>query len=188
MICGLETQKRLHKIFRHKIREWKKSELIKGVVLTYHFKESKETDSLHVCLDIPAVKKLRKGSIQLPHETIKQIPSEIMSKMEQNSSQKQIMLEIRDYELEIERDKVKNQSQGIPYYREAPVEEILRFASIGTEIALQILDFQETGKQHWASEKDLVSFILLRLRKELGESYFWLPEAFHFVWNPLLRG
>jgi len=34
--------------------------------------------------------------------------------------------------------------------------------------------------------KKLADVILLRLAKELGADYPWMPEAFHFVVNPML--
>lgn len=187
LLCGLEAQHRLHHVFRHKIENWEKQELVKGTVLTYHFHRPRvPTDSLYVCLDIPAVKEPRKRSIQLSSEAIEQIPSEIMSSMKQICSQNQIKLEIKDYEFAIRKEKARKESQDVPYYRGASVEEILRFASVGTKIALQILDLVETGEPHWTLDKELASFILSRLKKELGENYFWLPEGWHFVCNPLL--
>jgi len=183
--CGREVQQRLHNIFRHKIKDWEKRELVKGAVLTYHF-QNDPTDSLYVCLDIPSVKEPTKRSVQLPNETIEQTPSEIIGTMKQICGQNQIKLEIRDYELETREAKIRKESQGIPYYRGAPVEEILRFASVGTKIALQVLDLLETGERHWTSDKELACFVLSRLKEELGENYFWLPEGWHFVCNPLL--
>jgi len=132
------------------------------------------------------VKKPRKRSLQLPEEAIEQIPSEIVTNIEQICSQNQISLKIMDYELEIQNEKASKESQGIQYYRGATVEDVLLFASVGTKIALQILDRMETAEQLWISDKELASFILSRLKKELGENYFWLLEGFHFVCNPLL--
>lgn len=185
MLCGREVQQRLHIIFRHKVRDWEKRELVKGIVLTYHF-SGVPTDSLYVCLNIPSVKEPRKRSIQLPREAIEQIPSEIMSDMEQICLQNHIKLEIKDYELAIGRAKVRKESQGVLYYRGASVEEILRFASVGTKIAFQILDLVETRERHWTLDKELACFILSRLKEELGENCSWLPEGWHFVCNPLL--
>ena len=66
------------------------------------------------------------------------------------------------------------------------MKEILRFASVGTKIALQILHVVEDGERPWSSDKELANFILSQLTEELGENYFWLREAFHFMCNPLL--
>lgn len=181
LLCGREAQQRLYNTFRHRIKDWEKREFVKEAVLTYHFHTPRApADSLYVCLNIPTVKKPHKRAIQLPSEAIKQIPSEIMSNMKQICGQSRIKLEIRDYEFSLKRNKAWR------LYRNAPVEEILRFASVGTKIAIQILDLVEIGKRPWASNKELASFILSRLKKELGESYFWLREGFHFVCNPLL--
>lgn len=168
MLCGREVQQRLHTIFRHKARDWEKRELVKGTVLTYHF-SGVPADSLYVCLNIPSVKEPHKRSIQLPREAFKQIPSEIMNDMEQICAQNQIKLEIKDYELGIRRAKARKESQGVSYYKGAPVEEILRFASVSTRIALQILDLVETCERHWTLDKKLARFILSRLKEELGE-------------------
>jgi hypothetical protein len=182
--CGRETQLKLHKIFRHKIKEWEGQGLVKGAVLTYHF-ENKPTDSLYVCLDISTIKETHEH-VQLPNATIKQIPFEIMSCIEQVCSENQIDLEIRDYELAIREAKKEKESQGEPYYRGASVEEIIRFASVGTKIAFQILNSLESGEHRWGTDHELARFILSRLREELGDNYFWLPEGWHFVCNPLL--
>lgn len=180
LLCGRETQWRLHKIFRHEIGDWEKRGLVKGAVLTYHF-EDKPTDSLYVCLDIPAVKTPRERRVLLSSETIEQISPEIMSSMKRICEQNQINFEVKDYEFVCERTKA-----GEKLYRNAPTEEVLRFASVGTKIALQILDVVETGERPWTSDKELARFILSRLKEELGKNYFWLPEGWHFVCNPLL--
>lgn len=181
LLCDGETQQKLHKIFRHKIRDWKKRELVKDAVLTYHFQvPSVQSDSLYVCLDIPSIKKPLKRSVQLPKEIIDQIPSTIMNNVKQVCDQKGIELQIRDYEFALTLGKSGR------HYRNASIEQILRFASVGTKIALQILDAVEIGEQPWTSDKELATFILSQLKKELGEKYSWLPESFHFVCNPLL--
>lgn len=179
LLCGREVQWRLHNVFRHEIRDWEKRGLVKGAVLTYHF-EDKPTDSLYVCLDIPAVKTPDKRSVKLTSEVIEQIPSEITNRIKRICEQEQIKFEVRDYEFVLERTKA-----GEKLYRNASTEEVLRFASIGTKIALQILNVVETGERPWNLDKELASFILSQLKKELGESYFWLQEGLHFVCNPL---
>ena len=181
LLCNYRTQRRLHNIFRHKIKDWKKRGLVREAVLTYHFhKPPIPTDSLYVCLDIPTVKEPRKRSIHLSTEAIEQTPSEIMNCIRKICVGNQIKLEIMDYEFLLKHNKAWEA------YRMAPVKEIIRFASVGTKIALQILDLVEIGEAPWASDKELAIFILTELKKELGENYFWLPEAFHFVCNPLL--
>ena len=181
LLCDGDAQRRLHKIFRHKVRDWEKQGAVKGTVLTYHFHTpSVPTDSLYVCLDIPAVELPHKRSVELSNETIEQIPWEIMSSIERVCDEKQVRLKIRDYEFGM----IQNKSWRL--YRNAPVEEILRFASIGTKIALQILDLMESDERPWTSHGEFANFILSQLKKDLGESYFWLREAFHFVCNPAL--
>ena len=186
LLCGREVQWKLHKIFRQKIKDWEKQTLVKGAVLTYHFGDPQATDTLYVCLDIPAVKTTDERNVQLSEENIEQIPSQILNSIKQVCSENQVTLKIRDYELVLQKQKARNESQGKPYYRGAPVEEILRFASVGTKIAVQMLDLVETGERPWVSHRQLANFILSELKKELGESYFWLREGFHFVCNPLL--
>lgn len=180
--CGAEIQIKLHKIFRQKIKVWENKELVKGAVLTYHGRAR----SLYVCLNIPSVKEPPERSIQLTQEVVKQIPFEILNDLKKICEQNKIEYSIRDYEFECRKIKEKEESEGKDYYRGASVEETLRFASTGTKIALQILELIEKNKTPWASNDELVHYILTRIKTELGENYFWLQEAVHFVCNPLL--
>jgi hypothetical protein len=180
LLCGREVQWRLHDVFRHEIKDWEKRGLVKGAVLTYHF-EDKPTDSLYVCLDIPTVKTPHERTVSLSNETIEQIPSEIMGRINRICEQNQINFQVMDYEFNLESAKT-----GEKLYRNAPTEDVLRFASVGTKIALEILDVVESGERRWTLDKELARFILLRLKEELGENYFWLSEGWHFVCNPLL--
>lgn len=180
--CDGEIQRRLHKIFRREIKEWERRGIVKGAVLTYHFNTpSVPTDSLYVCLDIPTMKMPNERSVQLPNEAISQIPLEIITKVNELCSENQIKLGIIDFEYDIRKHVGKN------YYRSAPAEEVLRFASIGTKIAFELLDMTENPVTTWSGcPKELANLILLRLQNELGGNYFWLREAFHFVCNPML--
>jgi hypothetical protein len=181
--CELETQKRLLKIFRHEIKDWEKRSLVKGEVLAYHFNDpSGVRDSLWVSLDIPAVKIPDKRSVQLPNEAISQIPSEIMNKVTQLCVENQIKLDILDYEFKL----IKDKERAPNLYRGASVEEIIHFASVGTKVALELLDMAENREITLDNYKETANLILSRLKKELGDNYFWLPEAFHFVCNPML--
>lgn len=138
-------------------------------------------DSLYVCLDIPAVKTPAKRNVLLSYDVLAQVPAEIKNMIEQQCDRNQIELNTMDYELNLRKS---NSSQ---LYRNAPVEEIIHFASIGTRIAFQILDATESGReQPWATHKELAYFIRSQLERELGADYFWFREAFHFVCNPLL--
>ena len=180
--CDGDIQQKLHRIFRQEIKDWVNRSLVKGAVLTYHFyTPSRAGDSLYVCLDISAVKTSNERSVQLPKEAIDQIPSEIMSRIIQLCNENQIKFGIMNYEFDIEISEC-----GRKFYRNAPTKEILRFASIGTEIALNILDEIENRKITFINNMELADVILSRLKKELGDDYFWLREAFHFVCNPML--
>jgi len=81
----VETQIRLHKSFRSKVREWKKSGLIDGAVMTYHFKvPNNPTDNLYVCLDIPSVKLPTHRTKEMSQEMVKTIPKEIMTELKKS--------------------------------------------------------------------------------------------------------
>jgi hypothetical protein len=154
--------------------------LVKGAVLTYHFKTpSVPGDSLYVCLDIPAVKTPHERTVQLNEQTVRKIPSEIMNKINQVCKENLIESAITDYEFDI------ITAKSWRYYRNAPTEEIIRFASAGTKIAFDFLDMIENREITLTNHEKLAGDILSRLKEELGEDYFWLREAFHFVCNPM---
>lgn len=183
--CGREVQHRLHSVFRHRIANWEKKRLANGAVLTFHYRNH-SSDSLYVCLNLPRVKEPNERETRLTGEAIEQIPLEIMSALKQICSDNDVELVIKDYEFALRKQKARSESEGKSYYRGAPVKEILHFASVGTKIALKILDMVEAGEEYWASDKDLATYITSQLQDELGRGYFWLPEASHFVCNPLL--
>jgi hypothetical protein len=179
--CDGSTQQRLHKIFRREIKEWKNRNLVKGAVLTYHFKTPSVTgDSLYVCLDIPAVKTPHEHTVQLDERAVRKIPSEIMYEIKQVCEENLIELGITDYEFDITTAK----SRG--YYRNAPTEEIIHFASAGTNTAFDLLDMIEKHEITLTNHEKLAEDILSRLKQKLGDNYFWLREAFHFVCNTML--
>jgi hypothetical protein len=179
--CDGSTQQKLHKIFRQEIRDWEKRSLAKGAVLTYHFKTPSVTgDSLYFCLDIPAVKTPYERTMQLNEQAVRKIPSEIMNKINQVCEENLIELGITDYEFDV------ITAKSWRHYRNAPTKEIIRFASAGTKIALDLLDMIENREIALTNHEKLAEDILLRLKEELGDNYFWLREAFHFVCNPLL--
>lgn len=184
--CDGNTQRRLHKIFRQEIKDWENRNLVKGAILTYHFHvPSVPSDSLYVCLDIPAVKTPHERSVKLPEEAINQIPSGIMNKINQACNENQIKLGMMDYEFDVASSRERAIKAGEKYYRNASTEEIIRFASIGTKIACNLLEMIENKEITFANDKKLADVILSRLKEELGDNYFWLPEAFHFVCNPM---
>ena len=82
--------------------------------------------------------------------------------------------------------KRSTEQRGEAYYDGAPIEEVLRFASVGTKIAFEVLDHLETDENIWRSDMELSRFIFLRLKDELGAEYEWMNWALHFVCNPLL--
>jgi len=162
--------------------------LVKGAILTYHFNDPFNPDMLYVCLDMPAVKTPHERSMQLPEETVSQVPSEIINKITQLCKENQIELGvIIDYELDVAstRESYIKAGEVWNYYRNAPTEEIIRFASIGTKIALNLLDMIENREITLTNPEKLAGDILSRLKEELGDKYFWLREAFHFVCNPM---
>lgn len=127
-----------------------------------------------MCLDIPAV------------EELEMIPSSIMQFINGVFAEYNFKLEIKDYKLEVEQAKKRREESGRAYYKGAAVEEILRFASVGTEIALQILDELESDQEKWSSDAELSNFIFARLRERRWTDYKWMDWALHFVCNPLL--
>ena len=137
--CNEQTQIRLNKIFRHRIEEWKKQGVVNRVVLTYHFIPPGPTNSLYVCLDIPTVDETTKSGIELSQEELKQIPTTIMRSINEICHDSDIKPSTINYRLEIEQEKKKKEQRGEVYYDGAPVEEIVHFASVGTEIAFEVL-------------------------------------------------
>jgi len=162
--------------------------LVKGAILTYHFNDPSNPDVLYVCLNIPAVKTPHERSVQLPEKTVSQIPSEIINKITQLCKEHQIELGvIIDYEFDVAstRERAIEAREVWNYYRNAPTEEIIRFASIGTKIAFNLIDMIENREITLTNPEKLAGDILSRLKEELGDNYFWLREAFHFVCNPM---
>jgi len=182
-LCDIETQIKLHKIFRSKIAEWYKADLISRSVLTYHFNYPfrHERDSLYLCLEIPSVRLPSSRINPVSEETLKQIPVEI------GSTTKQITLgyltnphldklEILDYDWELIS---VNASRT---YNNAPIEEILRFASKGTEIALVTLGSNKTKNETWGTDGSIVKSIKKSIQTNLisDREQNW---GLHFVNN-----
>ena len=180
LFCDRETQEKLYQELRHKIEEWKKIGLVQRAVMTFHFPNG----SLYVCLDIPGVKESIKQ--HLSAEEIKQIPEPIIKSINFVSEENAVKLGITNYKIEIEQAKKGSEKNGKIYYDDAPVNEILRFASIGTKITFEVYQVLETDKEVWFSDKELSDFIFSRLKDELGSNYKWIDWALHFVCNPLL--
>jgi len=179
-------QAKLHRTFRRKIEEWKEQGLVDRVVLTYHYQiPPTPSDSLYVCLDIPVVEELVESQIEVSQETSRQIPSEITRYFNNICQENHIKYTTRNYKAEIERNKRNSMEMGTAYYNDAPVEQIVQFASIGTKIAMEILDHLEKDQDIWSQDSELSDFIFARLGHELGSDYKWIDWALHFVCNPL---
>ena len=166
---------------------WESKKLVQGAVLTYHFGVPNDPELLYLCLNIPAVQIPHERNIELSDVTISGVPSEIMDRIIKVCSQNKVKLGvIIDYEYDITTAREHATVSGVNYYRNAPTEEILRFASVGTRTAINLLDEIENGKTTFINSMELADIILSRLKKELGTNYFWLREAFHFTSNPML--
>jgi hypothetical protein len=183
--CKVDMQIKLHKLFRSLVLKWRNS-LINGCVLTYHF-ESPRTpdDSLYACLSIPSMNPPTSRSIYLSEEQKTQIPPEIRDAMADLSSRflvnpQQDKLEIRDYEFELDRPKVLSDYSS-------SVDEILNFASKGTEIALELLSDDRTKQLSWRNDGELASTIKQYIDAYLvGENERnW---GLHFVCNSMCLG
>ena len=132
-------------MFRHKIREWKEVGLVSRAVLTYHYGiPSVSSDSLYVCLELPVVAGAA-AKAELSQEIIGKIPSQIVEYFDRVCQENRMGYTVSNYRAEIERGKRSSEQRGESYYDGAPVEEIARFASLGTEIAAEVLDLLETG-------------------------------------------
>jgi hypothetical protein len=199
IVCEKNTQIILHKIFYKKIIEWEKEGLSTGAVLTYHFfHPRKPKDSLYLCLKIPSVKEPKFRTNIIPKNTKDEIPKEILQFVYKTCLEHKIVidydeknlpfnyLEIIDYEYVISQQYKKFKNLNQLYYRNASVNEVFKFASIGTKIAIEIMSALYNEKNLWTTDQELAKYILFRLKEELGESYFWIKEGFHFVRNPLL--
>lgn len=156
-LCDVSAQIRLQRIFRSKISEWQGS-LINGCVLTYHFQLPRTpSDSLYFCPNVSSMSLPLNRSLLLSEEHIALLPREIRDTLTELSSRYFInprldKLEIRDYEFDI------NKPQTLSLYN-ASAEQILNFASRGTEIALELLNDERTKSQTWTNDKELATVI-----------------------------
>jgi len=181
-LCNVDTQIRLHKIFRSRISKWEGS-LINGCVLTYHFGFPRNpSDSLYLCLNIPSMSPPTNRSLLLSEEQIAQLPIEIQNTATELSSRYFVnheldKLQIRDYEFDI------NKPETLSLYN-ASVEEILNFASKGTEIAIELLNNDRTKSQTWRNDKELASVInqLVHERLITDNERHW---GLHFACNSM---
>lgn len=182
-LCNLETQIKLHKVFRSKISEWRKADLISHSVLTYHFNSHlrQKHDSLYLCLEIPSIKLPSSRSNLVSDAILEQIPVEIESTTRKMTllyltNQHLDKLEVKDYDWELISG---NASRD---YNNASIEEILRFASKGTKIALETLGSNKTRNETWGKDGSIVNSIKKNIQANLisdRERYYGL----HFVCN-----
>jgi hypothetical protein len=158
--------------------------LIDGAVMTYHFEvPNNPNDNLYVCLDIPSVDLPTYRTLSLPQETLDMIPKEIMTEIRRAelanlTKPTQDRLSILDYEFDLQHSNCSSE------YRGASIPEILRFASEGTDIALEVLSDIKTRNETWKNDREIVDTIQQRVDKQLTtkrERYFGL----HFVFNPV---
>lgn len=182
LFCNDERQWKLHRLCRHKFREWKG--LVERVVLTYHYNNPPDPDCLYVCLDIPSVEEPQERTVMLSEDIRKQIPGQIMDFISTTCQDYGVKFNAIDYYYSLE------VSEAPLSYENASVEEILRFASIGSEIAIGILNRFEKDQDAWRLDKDLARFVYRRLKAELDvenleADYKWWYQALHFVANPL---
>ena len=166
------------------MKEWNESEKIIRAVMTYHFNNPPDPDYLSLCLDLPSVQEPTEPVVELKQKMMN-LPSLIMDYVNDICRQNQIKMKIYNYRLEIDAQK---KEKGETYYDGAPVDEILRFASSGTEIALDVLNLLEQNRNVWYQDLELAKFIELRLQNEFGLDYKWIQWAWHFTCNPLLMG
>ena len=155
-------------MFRSKISEWCDADLATRSVLTYHFNypNRREGDSLYLCLEIPSVRLPSSRSNLVPEETLKRIPAEIRNTIKQVTLEhltnpQSDKLEARDYEWELISGNASKQ------YNNASIEEILRFASKGTEVALNILSDPRTRNGTWGTDGKIVDSTNKRIRRHL---------------------
>jgi len=160
--------------------------IVSRAVLTYHYSYPPQpTDSLYLCLDIPAVERKTRLKTKLSQYELKQIPSFIINCIKEICHSNNIKPRFTDYRLEIEHAKRSKEKKGIPYYNGAPVKDMLHFASFGTKVAFEVLDQLEENEGIWRSDMELSRYILSRLKEEFGADYKWMIWALHFVCNPL---
>jgi hypothetical protein len=181
-LCNANTQIRLHRIFRREVARWKGS-LIDGCVLTYHFSNPpRPADSLYVCLNILSMKPPASRSIDLSEAQRSKIPREILNRITELASQFLVNpssnLQVRDYEFDL------RNPNTLAMYRASSTEEILNFASKGTEIALEILEDDRTKNRTWTNDKEIAEHIMRSINEHLTTQNE-RNNGLHFVCNPL---
>jgi len=183
-IRDVDTQIELHKIFRLKISEWTKSELVDSAVLSYHFKPIRgPNDSLYLCLNIPPIKSPHDQNVVLTEETMNQIPQQISSEIrridaEYTTDSHMDRLETLNYEAELRINKASRA------YKNASIREILNFAAKGTHSALEILNSAKTNNKTWITDKEIIeatNALIIECLNSERERYYGL----HFSCNSI---
>src|SRR5271157_3196524 len=146
-------------MLRSRIYELKSNHLVDGAVLTYHFgfPLRSPTDSLYLCLNVLSVSKPEVKSLQLSEANIKEIPNQIKDivKLAVATFDNPFLdrLEIFDYEVEL-------MCNNSPFdYSGASIDNIIGFASEGTQTALEILDDARTKRKIWKNDKEIATEI-----------------------------
>jgi hypothetical protein len=194
MFCYRQTKSLLHKEYRPSLKSWREANLIQGAVMTYHGGPIRApNDCLYLCLDIPSMEKpTGRRELFLNQDLTKRIPDEISEKVRgacirrgisvsYNSEQPPLdRLEVRDYEVFME------EAKSTEVYK-APMEEIFRFASAGTDVALEMLPRWDRSVLafSYSEVKAMVEYAHAGLVKRLGADYRWMDWALHFVENSL---
>ena len=152
LYCNHEKQEKVYQKLRNKIQQWMAQGLVQRAVMTFHFLNG----SLYVCLDISAVQESYK--LKLTAEDMRHIPEEIINSIKKISEENNVKLDITNYTVEVQNAKKQSEIDCKPYYDNAPVNEILNFASIGTEIAFEVYQTIKDNKDVWTTDNELSTY------------------------------
>ena len=111
---------------------------------------------------------------ELSWETIEEIPSQISEYFDRVCQESHVGYKAIGFVAKIQHARISSEQRGETHYDGAPVEEIVRFATLGTKIATEVLDLLETSRASWRQDAELSDFIISRPRRELGSGYIWL--------------
>jgi len=121
-------------------------------------------------------------SIDLSEAQRSKIPREILARITELASQclvnPDLNLQVRDYEFDL------RNPNTLAMYRASSTEEILNFASKGTEIALEILEDDRTKNRTWTNDKEIAEHIIQSINERLTTQNE-RNNGLHFVCNPL---
>lgn len=90
--------------------------------------------------------------MELSREKLKQIPSLVMLYISEICRENRIKPRITNFKVETEQAKRSKEQRGEDYYDGAPIKDVLRFASVGTKIAFEVLDHLEINEENWKSD------------------------------------